>query len=268
MKRFSVPALAAVGFVLLSLAPARAQVPPLPPVPPLPLPPVPAPPPEAEPVFELVAPTAYPTCGTAILALFVARTTEPSLASPIIQGSQPLVAICGAVPQPPAVLRCSVDEQAQAYLDQVQAAALGAPTGIIFNPEGQTVEQLVVLEDKLPPPANTAGLGDLAISTLLCEPIGVPAGNPDEGSTSPPPEFGPPPAPPAPFAPIAAPPLTNVPATQPGQGGTQALPPAQSVGRPVLYGAIWVLPLALLIFATYYGGALTREIELPAPPRS
>jgi hypothetical protein len=267
MKRFSALSLAAVGFVLLSMAPARAQVPPLPPVPPLPLPPVPAPPEQTAPVFELVAPVGYPTCGTAILALFVARTTEPSLASPIIQASQPLVAICGAVPQPPAVLRCSLDIQAQAYFDQVQAAALGAPTGILLNPEGQVVEQLIVIEDKLPPPANTAGLGELASTTLLCEPVGVPAPSSDDGSTSP--DFGAPPyTPPAPYVPISAPPLGAVPGTQQQAAAPQTIVPAQRVGRPVLYGAIWVLPLALLIFASYYGGALTREIEIPASPGS
>lgn len=265
MSRFFAVALAAIGFALLSLAPAAAQVPP---VPPLPLPPLPAPPPEAAPVLEPVAPTAYPTCGTAILATFVARTTVPQAASPIIQAAQPLVVICGAVPAPPAPLKCSLDVQAQAAFDTAQAAALGAPTGIILNPEGQIVEEIVLIEDQLPPPADTAGLSDLVISTLLCEPIAVPAGNSGDGETSPPPDLGPPPVSPyAPFIPIGAPPIDGVVNTQVPPAGTQALPPAQIVGRPVLYEAIWVLPLALLIFASYFGGALTREIEI-APPAS
>jgi hypothetical protein len=189
MRRLTCIIVAVVGFLGISLAPAYAQVPPppvpLPTVPPLPvpLPIVPAPPPEAAPVFELVAPMAYQTCGIGLLALFLGRTAVPQVATQLNQAPQPLFAICGAVPAPPAILRCSLDAQAQAVLDQAEGA-LGVPPGIAVWPEGQVVEEIVVLEDHLPPPANAAGLGALAVATLDCKPIEVP---PLSGNGSPPP---------------------------------------------------------------------------------
>ena len=68
-----------------------------------------------------------------------------------------------------------------------------------------------------------------------------------------------------------------MPGTIPGLGGplaTQPVPPvlnnqpprATAAGDAVRYAAVWFLPLGLLLFGGYFGGALTRDIELGSLP--
>jgi hypothetical protein len=259
------------GFVLLSFAAV-----------------IPSAPPQAQPVFEILAPTIYPQCGTATLAVFEASTTAQGLPKAINDGladaglpgvvpnlplgaavfsaAAPVFAICGQTPRPATQLTCIFDQQAQQAVSAAAAQA-GAALPLGLHPEGDAIEQAIVLEDRLPPPANSAALGSTAALVLGCAPITYTP--PTRGDFSSAPTYTPPGStyvPPSPLIPGAIPaPYTN-PGTQVPPVLSQQPTPSTPVGDAVRYAAVWLLPLALLLFGGYFGGALTRDIELPASP--
>ncbi len=265
MKRFLSRTVAAAGLLFavasLGVAPASAQVPTPPPLPPVPYV---TPPAQAQPVFELVAPTVYPSCGTAALAVFLAGSSAAPAAPTLINATTPVFAICGAVPEPPQRLTCLIDLQGQEVINAItRQAGVALPLGL--HPAGDAVEQVIVLEDKLPPPANAQGAGALVASALVCA---VPAGSdstPGDFSQAPSDSSIPPPIAPGFNPPVSGPgflaqPPQQLPPVAPGA------PPAQSlVGDAVTYAIVWALPLALLVYGGYFGGALTREIAVPVP---
>jgi len=285
MRRTRLRATILGGFVLLSLAgvipSASAQIPPLPKVPI---------PPQAQPVFEVLAPTIYPQCGTATLAVFEAGTTaqalpgtinnqlndqvglpppgtipNPPLGADVYTATAPVFAICGQVPRPQQQLTCIFDAQAQQVVTAAAAqAGLAVPLGL--HPEGDAIEQAIVLEDRLPPPANSKGLGQTAVLFLGCAPIIYTP--PTRGDYSSAPIYSPPGStyyPPSPVIPGSIPSYPAIPAQQVPPVLSSNPPPAKPVGDAVRYAAVWLLPLALLLFGGYFGGALTRDIELPSP---
>lgn len=265
MKRVLSRSVALAGLLLsvasLGVAPASAQVPTPPPLPPVPYV---TPPAQAQPVFELVAPTVYPSCGTAALAVFLAGSSAAPVAPTLINATTPVFAICGAVPEPPQRLTCLIDVQGQEVINTITRQA-GAALPLGLHPAGDAVEQVIVVEDKLPPPANAQGAGALVSSVLVCA---VPAGSdstPGDFSQSPSDSSIPPPLAPIFNPPVSVPGLTGPPLAQlpPAVPGA---PPAQSlVGDAVTYAIVWALPLALLVYGGYFGGALTREIAVPLP---
>lgn len=268
------------GLVLVGPA-AYAQVPPE--LPPLPQPSFPA---QTQPVFEIIAPTVYPQCGTATVGTFVVRQQvdafpdglglPPEVVDPLPQsvkdypyGAQlltatsPVFAICGATPKPGQELTCLVDLQAAEAVNTVTRQA-GVPLPLGLHPEGDAVVQVITIENRLPPPANGAGAGPLAAEFLVCAVETQTA--PPQGDYSAGPSFFPPPT--QPFEPPSL-----APGSFPGSIGQPpsqlppALPPAAPgstpLGDAVTYTVVWLLPLALLIYGGYFGGALTRELKLP-----
>ncbi|MGH2793510.1 MAG: hypothetical protein ACRDKG_04320, partial [Actinomycetota bacterium] len=201
MKRSVLRLVAIAGPLLaaasLGIASASAQVPTPPPLPPVPYV---TPPAQTQPVFELVAPTFYPQCGTAALVVFLAGSSAAPAAPTLINATTPVFAICGAVPEPPQRLTCLIDLQAQGVLNTITSRA-GAALPLGLHPAGDVVEQVIVVEDKLPPPANAQGVGAALAGALVCA---VPA-----GSDSTPGDFSQPPGDasiPPPLAPIFNPP--------------------------------------------------------------
>jgi len=266
--------------VLMGLHTAYAQVPGLPtpvaaPTPPS-LPPLPQPsfPPQTQIVFETLAPTVYPECGNATVGIIEVGQTlgaaNPdlfALLSPqVFTAASPIFAICGQVPRPGTMMQCVLDAQQQAAINTVseQAGAGALPLGL--HPEGDVVEQTIVVEDQLPPPASSQGIGKIAASILGCAPIAQ--SQPSQGDYSSMPEGG--------SSSIPSYPLPGTSTTVGGISNTTppsapypavtTLPPARPtpVGEAIRYAIVWFLPLGLLFFGGYFGGALTREIE----PRS
>jgi len=261
------------AFVVLGLGlgshAASAQLPPPPVVPPLPFPTLP---PEAQPVFELIGPTVSPYCGTAALAIFLVGSSGNQqgveLGPTVFSATTPVFVVCGAVPRPPQQLQCLIDKQISEQLAQIEGAVAGAGVPLGLAPVGNAVQQVITIEDELPPPANSQGLGTTAVATFGCT---VAAQTSPSNTGFPPIEepFGPP----VPYIPLAPPAFPG------GLGGpipTQPLPPVlaappsptRAVGDAVTYASIWLLPLGLLLFGGYLGGAFTRDIELGAPVRS
>jgi len=265
----------------MGVVPSFAQVPP---IPPLPQPTVPAP---AQPALEILGPTIYPQCGTATLVLFEAASTaqglpnsldsglkqvtdkaglpplkplpNPGLGSYVYGATAPIFAICGQVPRPQTQLTCLLDSQAQ---DVINAGGVPLPLGL--HPEGDVVEQTVTIEDRLPPPLNQQGLGSNAKVVLGCvETSAVPI---SRGDYEVPPPYTPPasggftypPSIPASNPGIYTPPPVTTPSVPPSLAQS---PPPTPAGEAVRYAAVWLLPLGLLLFGGYFGGALTREID-------
>src|SRR5437764_1836660 len=120
---------------------ASAQIPPIP---------VPTPPPQLKPVFEILAPTFYPQCGTAALVTIVAGQSAGQLSPDLFAAAGPVFVICGQVPRPGTQLQCVLDLQQQAVLNAVIAQA-GTSLSLGLHPEGDLVEQTITVEDQLPP---------------------------------------------------------------------------------------------------------------------
>ncbi|HJT38253.1 MAG TPA: hypothetical protein VJ818_07500 [Actinomycetota bacterium] len=254
------------AFVVLSLAlgahAAGAQVPPLPPIP------EPTLPPQVQPVFELLAPTLYPQCGTAALGMILAGQEAPQLGPDLFTLGAPIFVVCGSVPRPGTQLQCLLDAQQQAALAAVIAQA-GAALPLGLHPEGDVVEQTLVVEDQLPAQVKALGAGKAVSSILGCAPI-TESTNP-QGDYATTPGFQTPSVsgytltPSAPTAAIAFP--STVPQRSTAPFATIAPARATPAGEAVRYAVVWLLPLALLSFGGYFGGALTRDVE-PAVFRS
>jgi hypothetical protein len=287
----------AVAIASMSAPAFAQQIPQLPPVPYV------RPPEQTMPVFELIAPTVFPACGTASLGVFLVRSevvdadidqtiddnvdglglppaiaeqlkTQLKAAVPesvkeyprgaqVITVTTPLTVICSAVPRPPQELNCLFDVQFAQIVGTVTGQA-GAQVPLGLHPEGDLVEQTIVVQDKFPAPVADLGLAQTAAQTLVCA---VAAGSVPGGDYSQPP--APPPYVPPPSAPVAYPPQIPSAPTYQAQvllpSNTAPLPPrAAPVGDAVIYGAVWLLPLAMLFFGGYAGGSLTKEIKLSA----
>ena len=262
MKRYGFRAAALGMFALMGLAagvgPASAQT--LPPVPPLPRPSIP---PQAQPVLELLAPTIHPQCGTATLVVFLAGTSAPQAAPQLYSATGPVFAVCGSVPRPPVQYTCLLDRQAQEAINTVTSQA-GAALPLGLRPEGSVVEQTILVVDRLPEPASTSGVQQILPQLLVCA---VPVSEtPEQGDYSTAPGALPPPAytPPG-GAPGALPGVLTPPVAPPAPPILDQPPGRTAVGDAVRYAAVWLLPLALLVFGGYFGGAFTRDIPLGAP---
>jgi len=238
---------------------ASAQIPPIP---------VPTPPPQLQPVFELLAPTLYPQCGAAALVTIVAGqqvgAVSPQLGPDLFSAMAPVFVLCGHVPRPGTQLQCVLDLQQQAVVNAVLAQA-GAPLNIGLHPEGDLIEQTIAFEDQLPPQVKALGAGKTVSSILGC--AAITSTPPSQGDySSMPGAYTPPPSSAytlpssAPVGSIRLPYTTAPPALS-----LPTLPPVVSAvtpaGEAVRYAIVWLLPLALLMFGGYFGGALTREVE-------
>jgi hypothetical protein len=268
------------GLVLASLAllmwPLRAA----PINPPIPSPP--APPPQLQPVLEVLAPVASTECGNAVLVMALVPVEAGTLPIPgglpvnILPAFGPVFVVCGAVPQPATRLSCSPDAAAAAALNQVTAAAAGTPVPADTRVFGPGVQEVYTVQDNLPPPLSTAGLGDQVSGALTCRPLDAAAAPPVE---SPPAEAVQPPPDVSGFAfggDVGAPPALPALASPPGTPSAVAPIVAQSQ-RPVVqsvaqvggpgfaYPVVLVLPLLLLALGGYLGWALTRPV-VPTQP--
>ena len=259
MKRVAF-ALAAALLAVLSAGPVRAQVPP--------------PPEQLDPVFELVAPIASPLCGNAVVVIALAPgIVAGQLGQPLpINPSPalgPALVICGSVPAAPIRLTCALDDNLAAAVNTITATAGGLVLPVDIRGVGPAIEQVIVIEDRLPAPASTAGLGELVASAMACraqEPLeNAPVDDaPAPSSTANEPEFID-----DPFE-FAAPELFDDNDSSVGDR-TQARRRTPTLGaQPVVgvdtgfaYPVVFALPLVLLVIGGYLGRALTQPVEPP-----
>ncbi|HZN15639.1 MAG TPA: hypothetical protein VFB78_15325 [Acidimicrobiales bacterium] len=252
----------------LGAAPALAQVPPLP---------VPAVPPEAQPVLEIVAPIVSPQCGNATLVVALAPGVVGSLGAPLPVNILPVLGpafiICGTVPAPKSstLLVCAIDDQTLAAIAQITVAAAGIPPPVDTRLVGPLVETTYVIEDNLPPPANTAGLADMAKATLACRSSRDSA---TPGAAAPAVDAVEPDVDASAFDDLALPDTLADAAPLAADGGGQqlgsaaapAFRPVVDVGNPgFAYPVVFALPLIVLIVGGYLGFALTRPIAVDDP---
>ncbi|MFY9586293.1 MAG: hypothetical protein WAT66_02425 [Actinomycetota bacterium] len=166
MKRCATRTGTLVASLLLVLGfgatPALAQVPPIPPLP------QPTLPPEAQPVLEVISPTVYPQCGSATLLVFLGSANLPPQIAPQIRSAAgPVFVVCGTVPRPPQQYTCLLDVQQQEALSTVFAQA-GVPPPLFIHPEGDLVEQTILVVDLLPPPASDSEILTTLPQLLVC----------------------------------------------------------------------------------------------------
>jgi hypothetical protein len=250
----------AAAVLLCVSAPARAQIP--------------APPPETTPVLEVIAPTVSPVCGNALLVAvlapgLVAGETGGALPVDPSPALAPLYVVCGAVPGPPARLSCDADHSLNETANAAAGAVAGTPLPVGVDPVGNEVEQLVVIQDKLPPPANATGALDQVVATLNCKAVASvtapPAPAASEGDE---PvddsvlgeEFAL-----APLLDTLAPGIATI---APPPSGDDVIPIAPATttvaGVGFLYPVVFALPLVLLVLGGYLGRSLTQPV---APPQ-
>jgi hypothetical protein len=155
-----------------SAVPAFAQTVPPVPLPPIPLPPIPTPPlppapPQAQPVLEVIGPAASPVCDNATVAaiLVPALGLPPALGAGLSYLAGGFFIVCGAIPAPGKFVTCPLDTQGHELLTK----AYGLLTLITFRPFAAVVGETFMLQDKLPPPANTAPLAATGAAALSCE---------------------------------------------------------------------------------------------------
>jgi hypothetical protein len=244
-----------------------------------PLPPVPPPPAEVQPVLELLAPVVSPECGNTAFAVALLPTVTGMVPLPgglpvnILPVFGPVLVVCGAVPQPGVRLSCSADESAAAALNQVTTTAAGLPLPADSRVIGPVVQEVFVLQDNLPAPANSAGLAEQISGALQCHDLAAVAPAPVD--TSPPAEETQPPADVSGFTvddgslgglsgslgdfAAAAGPTSPV-AEIIAESQRPTVPLAQVSGPGFAYPVILVLPLLLLALGGYLGWALTRPV--------
>jgi hypothetical protein len=237
---------------------------------------VPAPPPEAEPVLELIAPTVSPVCGNAVLAVtlgpaIIAGSAGVAIPPEVLPAFGPVFIVCGSVPAPPQRLNCVPDATARGAIDTVTGTAAGTALPIDTSLIGPAAEQVVVLEDTLGAPANSAGLGAMAVGTLQCTVIEAPTAPEEEPASEVSPETETAPEEDLGFEDaLGLPDLSGV-TTDYGDLGATSPTEAQlgSADAPIApvvlssgfaYPIVFVMPLALLALVGYFGWALTRPI--------
>jgi len=247
------------------------------PLPPIPTPPIPAP---VVPVLELLAPVASPQCGNALFAAVLLRTETGAVPGGLPLDPIPILGpafvVCGTVGVAPNRLTCSPDAVTKGILDEITGTAAGLSTPADTRVAGPAVEELYLLQDNLPAPANTAGLADTASGTLTCTPVAAAKAPPSAGS----PEPAPSPAPdsePAfdtffdsgvlgdfasglPATSLAAPP-SPAPAQVRGSAPVRtALVRSGGYAYPVIF----LLPLLALAIGGYLARGLTRPVTARA----
>jgi len=246
-----------------------------------PIPPTPPPPAEVQPALEVIAPVASTECGNATLVVALIPSVEGMAPLPggfpvnVLPLFGPALVVCGSVPIPGARLQCSPDAAAESALNQVTGAAAGTPVPADTRVVGPAVQELYVVQDNVPAPVGSAGLGDTAAGTLTCTNIATPAPAPPPVAETPPAEAVEPP--PADFGDVTgdsavsgfttAADLSASGATSPvDQIVSQAQQPivraAQvSGGGPgFAYPIVLALPLLLLALGGYLGWVLTRPV--------
>jgi hypothetical protein len=254
-------AAATVVGVTCFVAPARAQVP--------------APPEQAAPVFEVIAPTVSPVCGNALLVLalapgLVAGQTGGALPIEVIAPAfGPVFVVCGAVPAPPARLRCDADNSLNETANAVAGAVAGTQLPVGADPFGSTVEQTIVLQDTLPPPANTTGALDQVVTTLNCKAVAAPVAAKEPADESAPADetsdesvLGDELA----LAPLldTLTPDLSAPAAAPARNPSLQAAPAVAIGGSGFhYPIVFALPLLLLALGGYLGRSLTQPVGPP-----
>ncbi len=160
--------IAPVVFLALTAAafgsprPAAAQVD-------VPLPPVPAVP--ANPVFDLLAPIASPTCGTALYVALAGPTLVPPTVPqpvPVATLFAPVYAVCLSVPVPPdsTQLVCAADDQVSGALTAALLPVLGSGPPVGTRTVGPIVEVTALAEQAAPAPVNGLG-GSAALGGAL-----------------------------------------------------------------------------------------------------
>jgi hypothetical protein len=268
LRAFIGAAALALG-ILTFASPAGAQIPPLP---------LPTIPPEAQPVLEIVAPIVSPQCGNATLVVALAPGIVGGAVGPLPIDILPLLGpafvICGSVPvpAPDSQLVCAVDDQILAAITQVTLAAAGIPPPVDLRIVGPLAEILVGVEDNLPAPANTAGLGETAAATLACRAVRPPTSTQSDAasaveatSTDVPtdvatdalalPDFS--------VGDISAPVDLSAGGTAPAAQAPTFQPVADIGGPGFAYPVVFALPLLLFAIGGYLGRALTQPVEPP-----
>jgi hypothetical protein len=180
----------------------------------------------------------------------------------------PLFDVCGAVPAPPARLSCDADRSVNETANAIAAGVAGTPLPVGADPFGNLVEQTIVLEDKLPPPANATGVTDQFVAVLNCKAaasVKTPA-VPTEPSTDEPSddsvlgeEFSL-----APLFDTLTPDLTTPSTPRVPNQALRATPAVTVRNVGFLYPIVFVLPLVLLVLGGYLGRSLTQPV---APPQ-
>jgi hypothetical protein len=237
-------------------APARAQVPP-----------------EAAPVLEIVAPIVSPVCGDAVLVVVLAPgLISGQLGSPlpveIAPVLGPAVAVCGSVPVPGQRLKCAPDDTVRGALDTISGTAAGTPLPIDTSIIAPLVGTTFAVQDKLPAPANTAGLAELVASTLTCTVVAAPTEPEAEPAAE---ETASEEALEDLFALEDLPALEELPPIDSevagAEFGSSAGPELQSAIADGAYGfaypVVLILPLLVLVLGAYLGRTLTRSVAAP-----
>jgi hypothetical protein len=211
-----------------------------------------------DPVLELLAPFASPACANATAVL----TAAP--------GS--VLAVCDTVPAPRQRLSCQADDGARAVLDKATGTATGMTLPADTRVAGPAVEEVVVIEDALPPPANSANLASQVKGFLACRVLLPPveAAPPDDTEE------------PAPssaafdvgslddrfdFGSILASTVEPGPALAP-VGLTTVAPAATTEPLGVIrtggyaYPVVFVLPLVMLVLGGYVARSLTQPVSI------
>jgi hypothetical protein len=241
----------------------------------LPGPVAPSPPAQVQPVLEVLAPVVRPECGNALLAIaLVPGVVNP--VAPLPPEAQtlfgPVVVVCGSVPPGPAPQRCALDASVLLLLNTVSGAAAGSPLPVDTDVVAPAAEELIVIQDRLPPPVNAAGLAELAAGVLTCAPVpatpgppaSAPVDNPDEDGAALAPTDGN-----LGFFTSALAPSLDALKSGFGTNGSNGAPRATPATRRVAatnayaYPLVFFLPLVLLVLGGYLGWAITRPVRLP-----
>jgi len=150
----------------------------------IPLPPLPTPtvPPQLTPALKLVAPIAAPECANLGLT---AALILPALAGDIPGGSPvdptplfaPILAICGAVPQPGEELTCQADATIAALASKGISSVIGSEGGLLakvldLSLFGQITEEVYVLQTVTPQQIQSLNLEGMLYNALKCTKLG------------------------------------------------------------------------------------------------
>jgi hypothetical protein len=215
-----------------------------------------------------------PVCGNALHAIALG----PALVNGQLGGALPIglllpafgpvVEICGAVPAPPARLSCDTDQTVADTINTLAGAAIGSPLPFGVNVFGIAAEQVIVIQDLLPLPANATDVRDQVVATLNCKAAVTPAPPPDAAVEAPTDNT----TPSDELTDLALPGLvadlptldTTSGSFETGAAAPLPVAPVAELGGPgFAYPVVFALPLVLLIIGGYLGRALTRPVDPP-----
>jgi hypothetical protein len=248
------------------------------------LPPLPGP---VEGVLALVSPTVSPVCGDATLVtvLLPALLALPIAIPPQVeQALSPVAIACGAVPAPNGAYTCGLDAQAQAIVDSITYQAAGTTSPVAITPGAIATEQVVTIEDALPPQVKEFNLGKTVAGTFQCTPTvatAEPKPKPPAGSAALPPPVAPTASSPPPaLLPSVSPslPAPSTPSASSVPSAPSASAPPTSTSSPTAVAiqpvgyhraGLPVGPLvALLIITALLGVGLALAVTRPILARS